>query len=151
MTDATMKPWETRSSADAPAHMGTESALAFAEGYNAALTSLDNLYTVAATGGLEIPSFFSTRSRSEAQTKFDEWAADRMHGDRVDLLSTTLDGKTTVIDSAEDDDPFDEDDLEFLATEDRTVVSPDSAGRWCAKCNKHGSHHTDKHDEFVGA
>lgn len=24
-----------------------------------------------------------------------------------------------------------------------------SAGRWCAECNQHGSHHTDKHAEFA--
>jgi hypothetical protein len=23
-----------------------------------------------------------------------------------------------------------------------------SAGRWCAVCNEHGSHHTERHDDF---
>lgn len=24
-----------------------------------------------------------------------------------------------------------------------------SAGRWCGACKQHGSHHTDRHDEFA--
>lgn len=31
------------------------------------------------------------------------------------------------------------------------MVEERSAGRWCAECREHGSHHTDRHAEFVPA
>lgn len=30
-----------------------------------------------------------------------------------------------------------------------TLMADRSAGRWCATCKQYGSHHTDKHEEFV--
>lgn len=26
-----------------------------------------------------------------------------------------------------------------------------SAGRWCARCEQHGSHHTERHENFLAA
>ncbi|WP_422758803.1 hypothetical protein [Paenarthrobacter sp. C1] len=31
----------------------------------------------------------------------------------------------------------------------RAALEDRSAGRWCSECREHGSHHTDRHAEFV--
>lgn len=33
--------------------------------------------------------------------------------------------------------------------DDINQVDDRSAGRWCAECQQHGGHHSDKHDEFM--
>lgn len=45
--------------------------------------------------------------------------------------------------------------LTLAAPSDADLIDrsfPDrSAGRWCATCEQHGTHHTDKHEEFLAA
>lgn len=54
------------------------------------------MYTVAATGGLETPSFLCFTKRDDADNKFNEWAGSLLSvpGDRVDLIF--FDGEFTV-------------------------------------------------------
>lgn len=40
-------------------------------------------------------------------------------------------------------------DVESLGDFSQYVDEDRSAGRWCEHCGQHGSHHTDKHDEYV--
>lgn len=59
------------------------------------------MFLVAATGGLEEPSFLGTLDFTRAKRLFESWSEDLISepGDRVDLLQLDDIGYTTIINS----------------------------------------------------
>lgn len=68
------------------------------------------MYIIAATGGLEEPTFRSAPDLADALNTFTDWESDLLGqpGDRVDLLEVTDEGVKVIKSVAwgETDDPF---------------------------------------------